>query len=651
MKIYSKSLMAAAIIAAGLGGLTTSCSEDDTLEGANAIYIEMEPTEITLCLGDTVGFGARVTNESGHLINTPVTWSVDDENIARIVDDSLLVTVDGAQGKSTKLRATLKNGKYGIATVSVVNNIPQDIAVLDTAGNVMTSQKSYDILHDSVVFTVKPVELLCDYEPTYEISGEGLTPYEPQPLYVDKQAGTVAVHYGAARKAGEGQISVTIGSGTSAKTGTIQINMFPPIEGATFYGPDYAGMDYIGTRPPLHTLEQYYATTYSRIMDVNQVDTVRVAVNVQTGAFEDIEEAYKICKWKAISGNSVLVSALYNDYVDGSGFDAVLVVRSGISEGETEFQFTTPRDTLAATYTVYDYVNTFPVDEILCDSTEINLISGKFCIITTSVVPMSSYGYHKPVVTAADPEIVRVGEYEGNTIAITGLKAGDTYLTLTSNGKTLTIPVHVAEGIKSISITGGKRNLFVGEEAVWTVNVTTPTGAPNIYPLDWVSSDSCVAAKADPTDLSLGIVKGVTEGSAKIQVFGLDKRSDETGISVIANPDGTVFKGTLDDMGVYFEDGKLILGTDLPESDYKFSSLTLTFPAVSTSDIYSTFTPTPGSVISFNGNYDATVTGGSIAITENEDGMAVVNGQLILTIPGYGEAKVTFDNFTGWVWN
>ena len=65
-------------------------------------------------------------------------------------------------------------------------------------------------------------------------------------------------------------------------------------------------------------------------MDINSEATIRVAMNIESGAKEDIEAAYKAYRWEVISGSSVVVTRMEEEFVENQGFDAVLTVRSGI---------------------------------------------------------------------------------------------------------------------------------------------------------------------------------------------------------------------------------------------------------------------------------------------------------------------------------
>lgn len=60
----------------------TACEEEATLDGATEVYITIDPMDINLKLGDTVRISATVTNVSGKVIETPVSWSIEDQTVA-----------------------------------------------------------------------------------------------------------------------------------------------------------------------------------------------------------------------------------------------------------------------------------------------------------------------------------------------------------------------------------------------------------------------------------------------------------------------------------------------------------------------------------------------------------------------------------------
>ena len=554
-------------------GIFVGCNEDDTLDGATEVYITLNPTDIILRVGDTIKISALVTNLSGDRINTSVAWSVLDEKVAKILGDTAIVCVLGAQGKKTKLKAELVNGKYALTSVTVTTNLPKGITPVNEEGLVISSKRSYDITHDSVLFAVSPKELLEDFTPQYTI--EGLEEYKI-PMTIDKEAGLVAIHYAAPRSAGEGKITVSIGEQATAQSASCSVLLMPVIY-ATFYGEKYADMPYLDTRPDKSVLPQWFAYTNETNMDINSEATIRVAMNIESGAKEDIEAAYKAYRWEVISGSSVVVTRMEEEFVENQGFDAVLTVRSGIDEGEAEFHCITPDTVLVATFTVQNYKTRYPVDEITVDRSSVSMSMGDVLMLTTGVVPSTSYAYHKPKVIAEDPTVVEVGKYDGNMITLKGLKVGTTKLVLTSSDKTLEIPVTITESIKSVLWEStNNRTLFVGQSVEWGVNVTTVSGGTNPYDVIWKSFDPSILT-ATPVEGSRGIITAIAEGTTTVRVEVNGVRSDAASVKVIGLQENLLYTSSNTDYEntvVYSDKDDLVILVT-PESGYELIMITL----------------------------------------------------------------------------
>ena len=554
-------------------GIFVGCNEDDTLDGATEVYITLNPTDIILRVGDTIKISALVTNLSGDRINTSVAWSVLDEKVAKILGDTAIVCVLGAQGKETKLKAELVNGKYALTSVTVTTNLPKGITPVNEEGLVISSKRSYDITHDSVLFAVSPKELLEDFTPQYTI--EGLEEYKI-PMTIDKEAGLVAIHYAAPRSAGEGKITVSIGEQATAQSASCSVLLMPVIY-ATFYGEKYADMPYLDTRPDKSVLPQWFAYTNETNMDINSEATIRVAMNIESGAKEDIEAAYKAYRWEVISGSSVVVTRMEEEFVENQGFDAVLTVRSGIDEGEAEFHCITPDTVLVATFTVQNYKTRYPVDEITVDRSSVSMSMGDVLMLTTGVVPSTSYAYHKPNVIAEDPTVVEVGNYDGNMITLKGLKVGATKLVLTSSDKTLEIPVTITESIKSVLWEStNNRTLFVGQSVEWGVNVTTVSGGTNPYDVIWKSFDPSILT-ATPVEGSRGIITAIAEGTTTVRVEVNGVRSDAASVKVIGLQENMLYTSSNTDYEntvVYSDKDDLVILVT-PESGYELIMITL----------------------------------------------------------------------------
>lgn len=81
MKPISKMFLG--VVALTLMACFQSCSDD--MKKVNTLNIEITPSEIILTPGDQTALSCRVTNGSGNVVDTPLTWSVVDEAVAEII--------------------------------------------------------------------------------------------------------------------------------------------------------------------------------------------------------------------------------------------------------------------------------------------------------------------------------------------------------------------------------------------------------------------------------------------------------------------------------------------------------------------------------------------------------------------------------------
>lgn len=609
----------------------SSCEEEATLEGASEIYITIDPMNITLAIGDTVNISAKVTNLGGAVIDTPIEWSIEDESVAALLGDTAVIAVNGGQGKETRLKAKLLNGKYALTTVSVSRNLPDGVTCVanDSTLTEMVSKRSYNTAHDSVMFAISPKTLLYDYTPVVTL--EGVTALDPE-ITVDTVKGIVKVHFSTPRSYGEGLVTLSMGDASTAKSASCKIAIEPELF-ATFYGEDYANMPYLGTRPGKDVLPMYFAYTYSTLMDVNSEKEVRLAVNLQSGAREDIENGYKAYRWEVISGGSVVISEKINEFVENEGFDAVLKVRSGVEEGVTEIHCITPDTVFVATFEVQDLKNRYPVDEITVSHDPISLPMGATLLLTTGVIPETSYAYHKPVVTAADPAKIQVGVYDGNVIPITALELGETELILTSNGKEKRVHVTITEGIKSVLwVSGNARTLFEGQSVQWGIDAKTLSGADNPYDVTWISSNTDVlTAQQTGDDNKHGTITAVSVGTAEVRAEVAGVSSETADVKVIALPDNfelTASNTEKDNSAVYDEGDDLVV---IISSTSGYSQIMLTLPgAFNGSDYDGDYTVPGGTVVSVDGA-SAEVTSGNLSV-ETAGGQTLVNFNITGTV-------------------
>ena len=574
MKLYKSLLYFAAALTTA--GTFAGCSEEATLDGANAVYLELQPTDIYLRLGDTVKINARVTNEAGDVIPTHVALAVDDETVAKILGDTAVVAVNGGQEKSTKLRASLVNGQYAVTNVNVVKNTPAGIHAVNDMMEVIESMNSWKITHATATFAVEPRELLDDYSVGngIEVTLEGLEPYTEETdgelITIDRKKGLITVHFSSPAVAGTGKVILKVGEGGTAQECTLPVLMQPSFQSVTFYGktagPDISSMPYLDGRPKLGLLSMYWALNCEKTLDINSSDEVRVAMNIFGGNMDDIMEAVKCYKWNVVSGGSLLKVKDEYEIVEYNGFDAIIGVRSGVQTGDMVFECETPcirvEDeepapiSLTLTYHVVDIKKTYPITEITVSNDNIEMDMNATEIVTVGVIPAASWMYQKAAVVVADPDIVSVGEYEGMELPIRSLKPGTTTITLSgyndSQLVTKVIKVTVKDPIGRIEIEGTP-NIFVGAETRYKGTAYSMSGALMDVPFEWVSSNTSVA-----TVNSEGVVEGVAEGTTSITAKNDEIVSGARSLRVVAAPAAIT---SPDDFQGFYEDENT--GTDI----------------------------------------------------------------------------------------
>lgn len=490
----------------------TSCSEEATLEGAKEVYIEISPSEISMVIGDTVAVTARVTNLSGDEINTPIEWSIDAEDIAKMDSDSIgnpvVVACPGSLGKTTKLRATLVNGMYAVTTVTVAAHGAQ--SVVPESETMRTYRNGDAVEVDTVWFFVEPYAIVDDYKPSVSITPTTAHKDDPATLEVasddpfcyDAELHRVGVLVCPSRSKGEFNVTLTAGGGGDTASGTCVVTVGPTIK-VGMWDPEVTGM----TAP---TGDQYYGFNYEirKTIDINTETKVYARVMIEGARAEDIANARDCYTWEIESGNNVLVTG--NTQEDNQyGFDAVLSLRSGIESGEAVILFTSPdpdAPEMRAYITVKDYDKDYPVNDIEIspadDSMTMDNLSatvGGNLEMNVSIDPITSLAYHRPSVTIADESVLQYVSYEGTLMLFKGLKPGKTKVTLKSMSITKSFYVTVNDEISEVTWVTAPTSLAAGQSESYEIRVRTTSGQASTLPVSWKSSNTGVLSIASTT--------------------------------------------------------------------------------------------------------------------------------------------------------
>lgn len=668
-----------AMAAAGALVLAPSCKEDDTLEGATEVYVSISPSAISLTLGDVVEVSASVSNISGNAIDTPVKWSIDDETIAEVVNwrdtvfmdgDTIFNEADstytipkivksigdvmhygvkgkaGAQGKTTKLRATLENGKFAIASVSVTTHKAEGVTPLTESKR---SYRASDIeVTDTAWFSVSPWSILDDYKPVAELKKVDDGPAEvtlaDDYIFLNEKAERVGVLFHPDRSYGTYEVTLTVGGNGNTASATTEIVIGPNIK-VGMWDPDPS----MNMSPP--TGDQFYEFFYEvrKTVNINSDVEVYARFMVEGARAEDIANAKGSYKWEVESGNSLLVTGM-REVPCEYGYDCVLSLRSGLTPGENVINFCSP-DTAAlvmkAYITVLDFDKDFPVDDIVItpvdpEQSMDNLVAmaGKNIEFNASIEPLTSLAYHRPTVKIEDRTVLDSLSYNGTLLVLKGLKPGKTTVTLTALDKTKSFDVTVMEELVQMTWGNTVSNLLVGQTENFSLNIVTESKQPNTYPVTWTSSDPNVVSVEGTTDSATVTAKGkgkatitatVTSYSGKTLTMShevtVKDGMDDVIVDPTTSPDGS--SGIMDD-GLFIslensETSSINLYTKEPKTQFTGTLTTADF----------TGADVDGS--------SAEVVDASLNIESIDDYNVKVNGTVTLSISG-NEFKVIFNN-------
>lgn len=606
--------------------LLTSCNEDNTLEGAKEVYITISPKDPFIMVGDTVVLHAKVVNLNGDSIDTPIQWKSDDESLVKIYENQMIAQ-QGAQGKSTKIRAILENGKYALSTVTVTTHSVNGIAPFEK------THYTYDKVNDTIWFAVDPIQLLLDYTPAIENSDpELLIPNADQPIYVDKKVGKVGYVFTSRRESGKATVTLSIGPSGSEKTGSTEVVVSPSI--ISSFELDFNNI----------------TTGIAQIMDINTVDTVFVNTSIDRTYEIDLKNAEKYYNWK-VEGNAGQLIKTGVEVVKDRGHLAYAVLRSGGFTGQTFVKFECNGTELTATVDVQNFVTQYPVDELTVNKELIEIPIGSIGSVTPTVVPLSSYGIHIPKFTAKDPSIVQVVGYNQSELGATemelkGLKIGETDVVVTSNDKSVTIHVKVTDKVLSVVLDPGKASMFEGQTIQWSATVNSVGGLP-IHPI-WKSDDPTIASID-----AKGVISGKKEGKVNITAEAGGVSSDSRQLTIWGIPTSDVNYGnnnTNADANAVVIEGKdiVILFEPTTAEPFKEAKIIIT-PQIPINNIVNATYSTGNSQISIEANGAmAGVSSGSITIASgNTNDVKNINADVTVTI-GSKSFKIKLNNLTAY---
>lgn len=694
MKLYKSILLGMAGILSA--GAVSSCSDEkDTLSGADAVYIEITPTDISVAAGDTVYLSAAVTNVSGKTINTPVTWSVDDENIAKLVEvrtgkpvksksraegddetgdvdneeanDSTdldepapapvdtvwtsrmaLIGQQGAQGKTTRVRATLENGQYAVTAVNVVAR-----SINNAISAYTDFKRSYQRSpNDTVWFQVEPYNLVNESEITYELSITKMispAPDEADNLFhqnhadpkdnivYDPERHLVGVVYDGPRCAALAQCEMTITNSQGSSSAIVPIYVIPALS---------PGFEYQGKRPNYgpESPSNIKLKLITETMDINSSFNVGVCIGIDCGSNIEIEHAYNaelagLMEW-TVEGSAVVIEDVFVDFDYESGYVSYLRVRSGSREGFSKIEFHMPEQTLVCNLTVENYNVSHPVDSVTFKKqgepiSEALFKMGSSAELSINVEPDASFQYHRPEVTVADPSILEVQPYvdgEGDTRRFTLKKPGTTMITATALGKSTTIPVTVEDQCLYIQwqdIYSSSIEMMENNSTEISAKIAMAYNSTALHAPTWhVSDPTVLQVTPNASVYGKATITALKEGSCDIYVEYDGVISETLTINVTAAADiyASSYAEDRRAIGDMTEDGAgIYIVFYTPDDDI---AIYAEMPSFAT--LYGTYSASDG-LVDFNGTYEDVAYNVTVERDPTDEGYCYITGTFTLS--------------------
>lgn len=527
-------------------GNFVACKEKDTLADAQEVYISLTPDPkqnlITLAVAvDTIDMKATVKNVSGREISDAVvTWSSDDETIVKFINGNRLVAVSGGEGKSTTIRATLQNGKYAVANVSVSGN---------NAGTVTLMTSNKDVV-DGIVYLAKgssmhllirtqPASLLKEYTPVFEAVDASMISIQPRAFaesdtQTQKETPAGGMWYTIIPEASaQGTTKFTYKVGKLSKQITLHIGTI--IEEVKV-GDGYELVDYN---------KAVFAEANSRPINIGSTSKVIFRVKSSPSSEDALPDFKDEFTWTT-EGSGGIITSTATSYDTGYFYFTANVSLASLP-GTFTVHGSVRGIKASYTFNVEDFAKKEFTDLKFGKMTSVELQSGEYKPLTLVVYPRASQ-----LVILSDidnmyrfstPDIAEFRNEKGS-YQLVGKSAGETELIITVRDREFRLPIKVIPAPISVLInTTTPEGVMVGDILTWTTNVVMAGSDLPVYEnLVWTSANSAVAEiKGSKRGQSVRIEgKAVTEETKVLITADYRGKSNTREIIVVPAKTSTV---------------------------------------------------------------------------------------------------------------
>lgn len=539
---YNKAKWQITLACAGLLFAGVSCQDkfDETTlkEAGKDVYMTITPADPSIAVGrDTLEMTCKVESMSGDLVtDAEITWSSEDENIARFIDGTnRLVGVRQGAGKTVRVRATLPNGRYATTNITVLKNVFSELGLFLNE-KTLAGERLYLSPGGTLEFlaVVNPPYLLRDNTVSWDMGDSGISiePIELKPKEgedkrdqdrIDKlpEGGTWYKLSAGQAQIGEYTIHLRVGEVSQP----VQVKVGPSL-----------------VATPNNVGELLYAFAFdnkefkdqerSSVMNIKSRATVVAYAQMIPATQDAFDQIKEEVKW-SIDGAAGIIESTTAEF-DGDLFKFVANVMSGASVGSFKVSCTLHEKVVAQTITVKDYVKE-PFESLLfLPETITDLSVGEKRRVRVRVLPRASTGVIiselieaikkdgiGSVVAYSTPGVLEVEEKDGD-FSLKGLSTGKTDIIFTVRGQQFvwkdiqTIPTP-----RSLLIDNTTPNVvMVGDEVDWNVKlVMEGTDAPDWGRVVWsiVEGNSVsFAGKPSGERVRLRAVAQLPEGKTEL---------------------------------------------------------------------------------------------------------------------------------------
>lgn len=586
------------------------CKDDDVA------YVRMSKTTVTLHPNDSYQF--QVLSDGGELFSGSIVWSIVEETLEEGVEGNVIImdeagVVTGHQKGEARIKATLQDGRYLLAVVSVTDRNGPDNPTFSF------EQEAYYInpstISDSLVINIDP-ELMKIYPLEFISSDESvLLVDDASMLQETTQEGTykLGIHPQNVQQDEPIVVTAKLGNATIECKVYVKVKLYLSL--VEFTGADIMEID-----------QSSYKFT------INNDERGKDTIVVYYRAYPDDDKTIADLEFKVSTSGEGLVVNKYEMSTEKKN-EFIVVVTSGGVPGNAVVTVEAEGRKVTANCEVYDK-NDYYVESVtmLTEQYTIEDVLFHDLLSEVEVAPFGITDYWPIEWSSSDESIATVGN-DGHVVF---KSPGIVDIIAKARDKSAKCQFTVLLKVSSIEFNSSvSDSYYVGESAKFATTIKANVSYVPDNRIAWKSSDDQVATVDDK-----GVVNAVGAGNATITATVTDDKGNtvkaEKTIEVIDAGDVDIYDLTVDSRFIYYQETKSKLDVYIEEElgDENFTNY-LSFTFDRAIDLSQDHTYTIGADLSGQVLYNAT--GATVNLLSGT--MKIENGKLVFNLKVGIQAK------------